>query len=53
MLKLITKQAPCCEKHSRALEFLYRKHKNKPRRITKRNPARFMELVAGLEPATC
>ena len=39
------KQAPCCEKHSRALEFLYRKHKNKPRRITKRNPARFMELV--------
>ena len=34
-------------------EFLYRKHKNKPRRITKRNPARFMELVAGLEPATC
>lgn len=44
---------PCCEKHSRALEFLYRKHKNKPRRITKRNPARFMELVAGLEPATC
>ena len=48
-----TKQAPCCEKHSRALEFLYRKHKNKPRRITKRNPARFMELVAGLEPATC
>ena len=48
-----TKPSAHVVKNTAALEFLYRKHKNKPRRITKRNPARFMELVAGLEPATC